>query len=139
MLLYFSETVFLDEGEVLNGSAWVPLRPTTVNEKDDAGYGNKGILERTGTLKGSFYDEVTPNSLFLSNKARTPDDKFSLFEIHQLGTGDKGSAIVPPDHPGRGKNIPPRPMLGINKPLESLIQAVIKADVDAKIAEALAD
>jgi phage gpG-like protein len=122
LILYFGQTVFVSQGEAL-GDPWAALAPSTVAEKEKK-YPGRGTLVRTGELQNSFYDDVTPLSLFVSNNAKTPGGQ-SLFEIHQLGTSGGR---------GRGHNIPARHMIGVNASVVSMIETVIKADIDAKIA-----
>lgn len=122
LLRYYSETVFVTSGEAL-GSSWRALKDTTVKEKIRKWPG-RGILQRSGAMQEGFYNDITPVSLFISNHVK-------YFEYNQLGTGEKGDGVVP--GVGRGKNLPARPMLGVNSAVESLVTQVIEADVRAKI------
>jgi hypothetical protein len=52
ILTQHTEQRFRDEGGA--DSWWPPLAPTTILEKQLLGFGDKGILERTGRLRYSF-------------------------------------------------------------------------------------
>lgn len=121
LIQFYGQDVFISSGQAL-GDTWANLAPATQAEKDKDWPG-RSTLVRTGELQDSFYSEVSPMSLYVSNNART-NDGTSLFAIHQLGTGDG---------PGRGHNIPARPMIGINSTVSAMIETVIKADIAAKI------
>lgn len=123
--LFYSDNVFISSGTAL-GKRWTPLAASTVAYKSKH-YEGTGILERTGVLKDSFYYDVTPNSLFVSNNAQTPNGK-SLFAIHQLGTTTAGRA--------KNTTIPARPMVGMTPALETTIKENVEADLAAKLAKA---
>lgn len=112
--LFFGDTNFNDEGRDLY--PWAELQESTVAEKDKDWPG-RGILQRSGELQSSFYDEVSPLSLYVSNNS-------DHFLYHQLGTSDGR---------GRGHNIPARPMVGVNDTVEEMIKTVIEDEVKAKI------
>lgn len=63
---------------------WKPLAPATIRDKQRQGYGNKGILERTGRLRRGFRTVVTSRTLQISNSVKV--GRYNLFEIHQFGT-----------------------------------------------------
>ena len=115
LLLFFSDTVFNSTGQALD-SPWPDLAPATEAEKNK-NWPGRGMEVRTGKMQQSFYNDVTPQSLFISNKA-------SYVPYQQLGTSTG---------PGRGHNIPARKMLGINDTVIGEIQTTIEADVRAKI------
>jgi len=115
LIMFFSQTVFVSEGEAL-GDPWQQLTTATQTEKDKKWPG-RGMEVRTGAMQGSFYDDITPQSLFISNRA-------SYFPYQQLGTSTG---------PGRGHNIPSRKMLGVNDTVIGMIQTEIEANVRAKI------
>lgn len=116
LILFYSNNVFISRGQAL-GQTWKPLKASTQAYKS-AHWPGADILVRTGALQHSFESTVTPNTLFISNSA-------PYFPYQQLGTSE-GS--------GRGHNIPPRPMIGVNTTVESMIKAVLEADIKSKIA-----
>lgn len=71
---------FITEGKP---DKWKPLKPATVAEKKRLGYGNKGILERTGTLKRGFVKVTTQKTMRIQNDVRV--GRHNLFFIHELG------------------------------------------------------
>lgn len=136
LIRFYSDTVFSSSGTAL-GSRWRPLSESTEIEKNGKWPG-RGILERTGAMKLGFYSEITPETLFVSNKV-------PYFRFHQLGTGigTTGSSITRSigslarahsigGH-GRGRNLPARPMIGVNARVEAIIKKTIQADIKAKI------
>lgn len=68
---------FPSEGSRL-GKPWEKLALSTLREKQRAGYGGKGILERTGRMKNSFQDDV--QKFFVRVFNPTP-----YYKYHQLG------------------------------------------------------
>jgi len=118
LIQFYSNTVFVSGGTAL-GKRWKALASSTVSEKEKMWPG-RGILERTGALSHGFYSDITPTSLYISNKV-------PYFPYHQLGTSEGR---------GRGHNIPARPMLGTGARVESMIKTVIEADVRDKINKA---
>lgn len=107
--LFYGDTVFNSNGQALGGT-WTPLNATYDQWKANH-YPGRGILEQTGTMRNSFYADVTPATLFIGNS----DEKFPW---HQLGTS---------------RGIPARPMIGLNPKVEEMVRAAIEADVKAKI------
>lgn len=71
---------FEEEGARLNPSEWVPLAQPTLRQKKREGYGDKGILERTGELRESFGKGVTDFAVRVSSDA-------GIYPYHQLGLG----------------------------------------------------
>lgn len=137
MIMFFSQNVFLSQGGAL-GERWAPLADSTEAQKNKKWPG-RGMLVRTGTMQDSFYSDVTPDTLFISNRA-------SYFPFQQLGTGFSRGGTMPfhigslarahsnfGGH-GRGRSLPARPMLGINDGVMELIKEAIKTDIDEKIA-----
>lgn len=118
---FYSEDVFNSEGGAL-GKKWQELAEST-RERKAVEFPGRGILERTGTLRRSFYSEVTPLSVFISNNAETPDGR-SLFAIHQLGTSEGK---------GRGHNIPARPMIGLNESTKAIIRQIITDEIKLRL------
>lgn len=115
LIMFYSETVFVSEGQAL-GSRWTPLTDKTDAYKNRLWPG-RGILQRSGALQHGFTSDVTPDTLFITNSV-------PYFPYHQLGTATG---------PGRGHNIPARPMLGVNSTVEGMIRTVLTADIQAKI------
>jgi len=70
------------------GTSWQALSQKTLIQKAQAGYGGKGILERTGKLKKGFTSDLETFKVTVSNPV-------TYFKYHQLGTN----------------KIPQRPML----------------------------
>ena len=128
--LFYGDTVFGSQGQAL-GHAWTPLS-ATYDQWKAKHYPGRGILEQTGTMRKSFYAKATPMTLFVGNS----DVKFPW---HQLGTGYGGGATFGIGNGGgarigRGRNLPARPMIGVNSKVESMVVSAIEADVKAKIA-----
>lgn len=116
MVMFYSQTVFISQGSAL-GKQWTALKPASQAYKSKHWPG-RGPLVRTGAMQEAFYDEVTPNTLFISNRA-------SYFPYQQLGTSP-GT--------GRGHNIPAREMIGVNDTVEAMIKTALETDIRAKIA-----
>lgn len=116
LILFYGNTVFVSQGQAL-GERWAPLKVSTQAYKATHWPG-RGPLVRTGALQQSFESTVTPDSLFITNSA-------PYFPYQQQGTTEG---------PGRGHNIPARPMLGVNVTVESMIKSVLEQDIRAKIA-----
>lgn len=141
LILFYGDTVFVSRGQAL-GSTWAPLS-TTYDAWKAKNYEGRGILERTGIMRESFYSEVTPATLFVGNSA-------PYFSYHQNGTGAGGAdqaqiafgramlGIGGGTRVGRGNNLPARPMIGVNSRVESLINVAVKADIKAKIESIMA-
>lgn len=115
LIKFYGDTNFASTGRSL-GDAWAPLKSSTVAQKNKQWPG-RAILERTGTLKGGFQGDVTPQTLTIHNDV-------PYFKPHQLGTATG---------PGRGHNIPARKMLGVNEDVTTMATDVIEADVREKI------
>lgn len=116
LILFYSNNVFISQGQAL-GSRWTPLKASTQAYKATHWPG-RGPLIRTGAMQQSFESTVTPDSLFITNTA-------PYFPYQQQGTTEG---------PGHGHNIPARQMLGVNTTVESMIKAVLEADIRSKIA-----
>lgn len=136
LILFYGDDVFNSSGQAL-GETWAPLS-TPYDSWKNAHYPGRGVLEREGTMRQSFYSEVTPDTLFIGNSA-------PYFAFNQLGTGaNRGSSSTISfmgglarsyaiGGEGRGRNLPARPMLGVNSKVEALIQVAIENDIRAKI------
>lgn len=72
---------------------WKPLAPATIADKQRQGYGNRGMLQRTGRLRRGFRVKSTRRTLKIINRRSVGG--VNLFAVHQKGT----------------KTIPARPML----------------------------
>jgi hypothetical protein len=112
---YYGNDVFATQGGAI-GIPWPTLAASTVKQKlrKYPTYASTPLI-RTGKMKSSFRAKVSPVSLEISNDA-------PYFKYHQ--------STAP-----RSK-IPYRPMMAINTEVKSIIQRVIQADVDAKVAAA---
>lgn len=64
----FSTEVFETEGSEI-GERWERLSPYTVAQKARSGYGGKGILERTGSMRRSFKTIVSSDQAVIFNTA----------------------------------------------------------------------
>lgn len=71
----FSGDVFDTEGAAV-GEHWQPLSKYTLRSKEAAGYGDKGILERTGKMRNAFRSQVAPDYAMIWNTAQ-------YFKYHQ--------------------------------------------------------
>lgn len=124
LILFYGDTVINNEGTPLTDTRWPALKASTVAYKTKHWPG-RGPEVRSGFMQQSFYPVITPESLFIGNKA-------PYFKWQQQGTTD-GVVDSPPSHPGRGRNLPARPMIGINTEVEEEVKLSIEADVRAKI------
>lgn len=137
LLLFYSQTVFNSKGQAL-GTPWAPLKASTQAFKNK-NYPGRGPLVRTGTMQDSFNKTVTPHSLFIGNDTE-------YFRYQQLGTGLNRNASSSSllgnlaryaagggRGGGRGRNLPARPMLGINDEVKSMVSAAIRHDIKQKI------
>lgn len=109
LVTFYSQTVFSSRGQAL-GETWAPLAASTRKEKDRNWRGRPDLV-RTGLMQESFYKKVTPDTLFIGNKA-------PYFAYQQLGTS---------------RNLPARKMLGVNATVEGFIRTTIEEDIRAKI------
>ena len=66
------------EGKTLK-KPWKALKASTLRQKAAAGFGSKGILERTGTLRKGFAKKVSRFKVRVFNPV-------NYFKFHQLGT-----------------------------------------------------
>ena len=121
--MFYGQTVFNSQGTAL-GSRWASLSEPYASRKA-VKWPGAGMLVQSGTMQQGFYDRITPNSLFIGNDTMTPNGKWNLFAIHQLGTKRAGR--------GRNTTIPARPMVGYNDAVETMIKTVFAADIAAKI------
>jgi phage gpG-like protein len=100
---------FDQEGERL-GSKWQALSRATLIAKARAGYGSKGILERTGKLKGGFESELKKYQVRIHNPV-------TYYEYHQVGTN----------------KLPQRVMLATPETLKQKIVAIFIKNIKAAI------
>lgn len=136
LILFYGDTVFNSEGQAL-GETWTPLSDNYAAWKSKHWPG-RGMLEQTGEMRRSFTSDVTPDSLFVSN-----DDP--IFTFHQQGTGANRQSSSTMSFlgglarsfsiggMGRGRNLPARPMIGVNATVEGFIRTAIEGGVKAKI------
>lgn len=80
---------FTSEGANL-GERWTPLQTSTILQRIALGFGSGPILQRTGSLKNSFYESV------IDNKSLEIASSNPHFAAHQSGKG----------------KLPARPMIG---------------------------
>lgn len=78
LLLKEFDDNFDTEGGTLN-KKWKKLAASTLRQKAAAGFGSKGILERTGRLRSGFKKKVRKFSVRVSNPVE-------YFKFHQLGS-----------------------------------------------------
>lgn len=127
---YYSQTAFKAEGSVY-GKTWQDLSPRYQIWKRDHIGSNRGILIASGKMQKSFRAVSDKDTLVVDNT----DPKFKW---HQLGTGYGGGATFGiarggSAHIGRGRNLPARPMIGVNTAVLNIIGGIIKADIDNKL------
>jgi phage gpG-like protein len=67
MILDDVEINFKTEGQLVGG--WEPLSEKYQKQKEKAGYGGKGILERTGALRKSFFPEVSKTRALVTSRS----------------------------------------------------------------------
>lgn len=136
MKTYYSSSVFASGGG-LTGKKWQALSPSYKKWKGRH-YPNKGVLIASGKMQHSFRASSDRSSLTIDNT----DPKF---KYHQLGTGFAGAQLsqimvgrsiigVGGGGPGRGNNLPARPMLVINGDIKEMVGTVIDEDIKKKIA-----
>lgn len=94
---------------------WQRLSPVTLAEKRRLGYGNKGILVRTGRLRRGYQHRATSRSLAIKNRVKVKGGK-SLAAIHQHGTRD-------------GK-LPKRDIVVLRREDEAFIEKTLKEHLD---------
>jgi phage gpG-like protein len=70
---------FPAEGRILR-KPWKQLKASTLAQKARLGFGNKGILERTGKLRKGFEKKVTSGSVRVFNEV-------PYYKHHQKGSG----------------------------------------------------
>lgn len=80
----YSGEVFTTEGAVIN-EQWKRLSPRTVAQKARSGFGDAGLLQRTGTMKRSFKSVVSSTQAVISNDA-------DYFKYHQ---SNKDRHLIP--------------------------------------------
>jgi len=66
---------------------WKPLTVGTIREKARAGYGGKGILERTGKMRKGFEKTTTRREVRVFNDV-------DYFKYHQLGTSKMAKRVM---------------------------------------------
>lgn len=91
---------------------WAPLKPRTVAEKRRLGFGDKGILERTGQLRRGFRKRATRDTLVLTNN-RTANG-VNLFAVHQSGT----------------RRIPARPMMVFDRRARERLAVTLRGHIE---------
>ena len=70
---------------------WKPLEPKTVAWKIDDGYGNKGVLVRTGALRDSLTKDNARGAVRRSGRVRMSfGTDLEYAKYHQFGNPDKG-------------------------------------------------
>lgn len=100
---------FPAEGSRL-GRRWADLATSTLIQKARMGYGSKGILERTGTLKRGFDQELRRMYVRVFNPV-------GYYKFHQLGGG----------------SLPQRKMISAPEKLKQQIIAIFSDEVRARL------
>lgn len=105
---YYEYNVFESQGAVY-GKKWAALSPV-YKERKGRTHPGAYILVASGAMRGNFQGISTRNSATISNPT-------SYFGYLQTGT----------------RRMPARPMLGINKEVETLVHDIIQEDVHKKL------
>lgn len=107
---YFANQAFNSRGGVFK-QKWRELNPKYAAQKRKI-WGNKPILEASGTMRSLFYSEADKNQVIISNSA-------PQFPYHQ-------SAAT------RYK-LPRRQMIGVNSDIKGIVRDVFQKDINRKI------
>ena len=106
---FFSEDVFATQGGAISNK-WPSLKPATVRQKSARYRAYSSVpLIRTGTMKNSFYDKVSTNSVEIGNEA-------PHFVYHQSSAPRT--------------RIPYRPMLAVNDKVKTIVRTVVSDRVE---------